>query len=47
VRAVVYTTSNDGATKQDEIWVKSGDAWKQESATQLSAAPSTSTSATN
>jgi hypothetical protein len=47
VRAVVYTTSNDGSTKQEEIWVKSGDAWKQESATQLSAAPSTATSATN
>lgn len=46
-RAVVYTTSNDGATRQEEVWVKSGGAWKQESATQLSAAPATATSATN
>jgi hypothetical protein len=47
-RAVVYTTSNDGATRQEEIWVKSGGAWKQESATQLSAAPAaTAASATN
>lgn len=36
-RAVVYTTSKDGATKQEEVWVRSGDAWKQESSTKLSA----------
>ena len=36
-RAVVYTTSKDGATKQEEVWVKSGEGWKQESATRLSA----------
>ena len=37
VRAVVYTTSKDGATKQEEVWVRDGEAWKQESATKLSA----------
>jgi hypothetical protein len=36
-RAVVYTTSKDGATKQEEVWIRSGDAWKQESAAKLSA----------
>ena len=36
-RAVVYTTSKDGATKQEEVWTKNGDAWKQESSTKLSA----------
>ena len=36
-RAVVYTTSKDGATKQEEVWVRTGDAWKKESATTLSA----------
>ena len=35
--AVVYTTSKDGATKQEEVWVRSGDAWKKESSTKLSA----------
>jgi hypothetical protein len=32
-RAVVYTTSKDGATKQEEIWVKAGGTWKLEVAT--------------
>jgi hypothetical protein len=36
-RAVVYTTSKDGATKQEEVWVRTGDAWTKESATKLSA----------
>ena len=35
-RAVVYTTSKDGATKQEEVWVRNGDSWKQESSTKLS-----------
>jgi hypothetical protein len=35
-RAVVYTTSKDGATKQEEVWVRSGDAWTKESASKLS-----------
>jgi hypothetical protein len=35
-RAVVYTKSKDGATKQEEVWVRSGEAWKKESATKLS-----------
>ncbi len=34
-RAVVYTTSKDGATKQEEVWVRDGDAWKQESSSKL------------
>jgi hypothetical protein len=37
-RAVVYTTTKDGSTRQEEIWVRSGDAWTKESATKLSAA---------
>jgi hypothetical protein len=37
-RAVVYTTSTDGATKQEEVWVRDGSAWKQESSTKISAA---------
>ena len=37
-RAVVYTTSKDGATKQEEVWVRSGDSWKQESSNKLTAA---------
>jgi hypothetical protein len=36
-RAVVYTTTKDGATKQEEVWVRNGDAWQKESATTLSA----------
>ena len=36
-KAIVYTTSKDGSTKQEEVWVRSGDAWKKESATKLSA----------
>jgi hypothetical protein len=39
VRAVVYTTSKDGATKQEETWVKNGSAWQLENASTLSAAP--------
>src|SRR6476659_10324752 len=39
VRAVVDTTSKDGATKQEETWVKDGSAWKLENASALSAAP--------
>ncbi len=46
-RAVVYTTTKDGATKQEEVWVKQANGWQQESSTQLSAAPSTTTSTTN
>jgi hypothetical protein len=38
-RAVVYTTTKDGSTKQEEVWIKDGAGWKQESATVLSAAP--------
>jgi hypothetical protein len=34
-RAVVYTTSKDGATKQEEVWVRSGNAWTKESASKL------------
>ena len=37
-KAVVYTTSKDGATKQEEVWIKNGEGWKQESSTKLSAA---------
>jgi hypothetical protein len=37
-KAVVYTTSKDGASKQEEVWVKDGAGWKQESSTKLSAA---------
>ena len=37
-KAVVYTTSKDGATKQEEVWVKSSEGWKQESSTKLTAA---------
>ena len=36
-KAVVFTTSKDGATKQEEVWVKAGDGWKQESSSKLSA----------
>ena len=34
-RAVVFTTSKDGAKKQEEIWVKDGSSWKLENATAL------------
>jgi hypothetical protein len=37
-RATVYTTTKDGATKQEEVWVRDGNAWKQESSTKMSAA---------
>lgn len=37
-RAVVYTTSKDGATKQEEVWVKDGNGWRLETATALKAA---------
>lgn len=36
-RAIVYTTSKDGMTKQEETWVRSGDAWKLEGSSKLSA----------
>jgi hypothetical protein len=36
-QAVVYTTSKDGATKQEEVWVREGDAWKQQSSTKITA----------
>ena len=36
-RAVVYTTSKDGATKQEEVWVHESSGWKQESSSKLSA----------
>lgn len=38
-RAVVYTTSKDGATKQEETWVHDGSGWKLETATALSGGP--------
>ena len=34
-KAVVYTTTKDGATKQEEVWVRNGDAWTKESASKL------------
>jgi hypothetical protein len=34
-RAVVFTTSKDGTTKQEEVWVRSGNAWSKESASKL------------
>jgi hypothetical protein len=37
-KAIVYTTSSDGTTKQEEVWVRDGSAWKQESSSKLSAA---------
>jgi hypothetical protein len=37
-RAVVYTTSKDGATKQEETWVRDGSGWKLENASAMSAA---------
>lgn len=37
-RAVVYTTSKDGSTKQEETWVRQNGAWKLETATALSVA---------
>ena len=36
-KAVVYTTSKDGMTKQEEVWVRDGDSWKQESASKITA----------
>jgi hypothetical protein len=39
-RAIVYTTSKDGATKQEESWVKDGPTWRLETATALSGTPS-------
>jgi len=42
-RAVVYTTSKDGATKQEETWVRDGSSWRLETATAVS---STATPAT-
>src|SRR3954447_21966186 len=46
VRAVVYTTSKDGATKQEETWVKDGSTWKLENASTLSAAPAAAAATT-
>lgn len=37
-RAVVYTTSRDGATKQEEVWVKEGGTWRLETVTALKSA---------
>src|SRR5688500_4453209 len=37
-RAVVYTTSTDGATKQEEVWVKQDGVWALEAASTLSVA---------
>jgi hypothetical protein len=37
-KAIVYTTSKDGATKQEEVWVRDGSSWKQESSSKISAA---------
>jgi hypothetical protein len=34
-KAVVYTTSKDGATKSEEVWVRSGNAWTKESASKI------------
>ena len=39
-RAVVYTTSKDGATKQEETWVKDASGWKLENAAALGASSS-------
>lgn len=36
-RAVVFTTSKDGMTKQEEVWVRDGDVWKQESSNKITA----------
>ncbi|HEY5951705.1 MAG TPA: hypothetical protein VIV40_39695 [Kofleriaceae bacterium] len=36
-RAVVYTTSKDGATKQEETWVRDGNTWKLENSAKISA----------
>lgn len=38
-RAVVYTTSKDGATRKEETWVKDAGKWRLENATALSSAP--------
>jgi hypothetical protein len=45
-RATVFTTSKDGATKQEETWVRDSSGWKLENATALSGTPA-STASTN
>ena len=37
-KAIVYTTSKDGTTKQEEVWVRDGETWKQQSASKITAA---------